>query len=190
MDEVDYTLTVGTGDGDRGDDGAELVSQRVESLGVVGVILLALGDVEHNGHTRRLAGVPCALCADGQRLCGLLCGDNNDCTLSRAESAVKLTREVKETGAVEDVDLGAFVLYGGNGHGDGDLAALFLCVVVAYGVSVSDLAETVDCAGHEKHALCKAGLAGIAVADKADVADVACLVVHLLLPLCWLYMNN
>ena len=75
-------------------------------------------------------------------------------------------------GSVHDVDLLALIHNGGKGQGDGDLALDLLGVVVAGGVAVGGLAQTVDALGHKQHLLDQRGLAGPAVAQQRNIANV------------------
>ena len=184
VDEVDNAGTVGGGDGDRADDGAVLALQCLKSLEVVAVLFVALGDGEHDGQGSCLEVVPAALCTDGNALARVLRGGDYHTGLDRAQRAQRVADKVKEAGAVQYVDLAAVVADGSNGGGDGYLAGDFLCVVVAYGVAVGDLAETVDSAGDVQHTLGQTGFAVIAMTQQGNIADVLGFVAHVLLPLC------
>ena len=138
--------------------------------------------LEHDGQLRVLQVVPASLAADGQGLGCILGGSDDHAALHSAQGAEHVAHEVEVAGAVEDVDLAACEAHRGDGGGDGDLAGGFLSVVVAYGGAVGDLAHTVDRAGAVQHALSKAGLAVVAVADQADVANVFRF--HVSFPLC------
>ena len=179
--QVDNAGTVGGGDGHGADNGAVLALEGIESLEVVAVLLVALGNGEHNRQLCILKVVPVALCANGNGLGSVLGGGDDHAALHCAQCAENIAHEVKVTGAVQNVNLCTVVVYGCDGGGDSYLAAGFFCVVVADGGAVSYLAHTVDSAGAEKHALCKAGLTVVAVANKADVANVLGFVAHVLL---------
>ena len=183
MHQVNDAGAVGLGDRDGADAAAVLVLQRVESLGVVAVLLAALGDREHHGQVGGLQIVPAALGADGDGLGRVLGRDGDHAGLDRAQGVEHLADKVKVAGAVEHVDLVAVELHGRNGGGDGDLTGNLFGIIVADGVAVSYLAQTVDGAGDVEHALGQAGLAGVAVAQEGDVTDVFCFVAHVLLPL-------
>ena len=180
--QVDNALAVGGGDGDGADDGAVLALEGLEGLEVIAVLLVALGDAEHDGQLCVLQVVPASLAADGQGLRRILGGGDDDAALHSAQGAQHVAHEVEVAGAVEDVDLVACEVHRGDGGGDGDLAGGFLCVVVADGGAVGDLAHAVDGAGAVEHALSKAGFAVVAVADQADVANVFRF--HVSFPLC------
>ncbi len=183
MHQVNDAGAVGLGDRDGADAAAVLVLQRVESLGVVAVLLAALGDREHHGQVGGLQIVPAALGADGDGLGRVLGGDGDYAGLDRAQGVEHLADKVEVAGAVEHVDLVAVELHRRDSRGDGDLAGDLFGIIVADGVAVSYLAQTVDGAGDVEHALGQAGLAGVAVAQEGDVTDVFCFVAHVLLPL-------
>ena len=182
--EVDDALAVGGGDGDGADDAAVLALEGFESLEVIAVLLVALGDAEHDGQLCVLQVIPAALAADGEAVGRILGGGDNHAALDSAQSAQHVAHKVEVAGAVEDVDLHAAVVHRGDGGRDGDLAGGLLGIVVADGGAVGNLAHAVDGAGAVEHALGKAGLAVVAVADQADVANVFRFVAHVLLPLC------
>ena len=160
--EVDDALAVGGGDGDGADDAAVLALEGFESLEVIAVLLVALGDAEHDGQLCVLQVIPAALAADGEAVGRILGGGDNHAALDSAPA----------------------VVHRGDGSRDGDLAGGLLGIVVADGGAVGNLAHAVDGAGAVEHALGKAGLAVVAVADQADVANVFRFVAHVLLPLC------
>ena len=181
MYQVDDAAAVGHGDGDRADDAAVLGFQGIQDLKVVAVLLIALGDAESHGHIGGFQIFPCPLCAHGQAVLG---GAEDDAGLNGPDGGQRLAHKVKEAGAVQHVYFAAAVIHGSHCGGNGDLAFGLLGVIVADGVAVADLTHTVDGAGAEQHALGKAGLAGVAMAQQADVADVLGFVTHVLLPLC------
>ncbi len=170
--QVDDALAVGGGDGDGADDAAVLALEGLESLEVVAVLLVALGDAEHDGQLGLLKVFPAALGTDADRFRRVLGGEDDHAGLDSAQRAEHVADEVEVAGAVKHVDLAAAEVHGGDGGGNGDLAGGLFGVVVADGVAVADLAHAVDRAGDVEHALRQAGLAGVAVADQADIADV------------------
>ena len=182
--QIDNAGTVGGGDGDGADDGAVLALEGLEGLEVIAVLLVALGDAEHDGQFRVLQVVPASLAADGQGVRRVLGGGDDHAALHCAQGAEHIAHKVEVAGAVKHVDLHAAVVQGGDGGGNGDLAGGFLRVIVADGGPVGDLTHAVDGAGAEQHALRKAGLAVVAVADQADVANVFRFVAHVSFPLC------
>ena len=180
MHNINDAGAVGGGDGDGADDAAVFGLQGVQNLEVIAVLLIALGDAESNGDVGGLQVFPCPLSADRQPVLG---GAEDDAGFGGADGSQGLAHKVKEAGAVQHVDLAAAEINGGYSGGNGDLALDFLRVIVADGVAVADLTHAVDSAGAEQHALSKAGLAAVAMAQQADVADVFGFVAHVLLPL-------
>ena len=183
MDQVDNAAAVAHGDGDGADDAAVLGLQRVQRGEVVAVLLVALGDAEHNGQVRGLEIFPGALHADSDPVLG---GADDNARLNGAKGAEHVSHKVKKAGAVQNVYLAAVEAHRGYGGGDADLTLDLLGVIIADGVSVADLSLAVKGAGGKQHALRKAGLAAVAMAHQADVANVFGF--HLLLPLCQVYM--
>ena len=99
---------------------------------------------------------------------------HDDGALGGAQGAHSLTGEVEVAGGVHHVDLLALIHDGGKGQRDGDLALGLLGVVVAGGVAVGGLAQTVNTLGHVQHLLGQRGLAGAAVAQQGNIANVVC----------------
>ena len=182
--KVNDALAVGGGDGDGADDGAVLALEGLEGLEVVAVLLVALGDAEHHGELRVLEIIPASLTADGKGVRGILGGGDDHAALHGAQGAQHVAYEVEVAGAVENVDLAAAEVHGGDSGGNGNLTGGFLSVVVAHGGAVGDLAHAVDGAGAVEHALGQAGFAVVAVPDQADVANVFGFVAHVSFPLC------
>ena len=166
-DDGDGLVGVSLGGHDGGDGVAVLALDRLDAGGVVGVGLLHAVDEHHAGLLSQ--HLPGALHAHGQTVLGVA---HDDGALSGADGAHSLAGEIEVAGSVHDVDLLALIHNGGKGQRDGDLALRLLGVVVAGGVAVGGLAQTVDPLGHKQHLLGKRGLAGAAVAQQRDIANV------------------
>ena len=134
---------------------------------VVGVGLLHAVDEHHPGLlTQHLPGT---LHTHGQAVLGVA---HDDGALGGADSAHGLAGEIEVAGGVHDVDLLALILHGGKGQGDGYLALDLLGIIVAGGVAVGGLAQTVSTLGHKEHLLSQRGLAGASVTQQGDIANV------------------
>ena len=158
---------IGLGGHDGGDGGAVLALDGLDAGDVVGVGLLHAVDEHHAGLLAQ--HLPGALHAHGQAVLGVA---HDDGALGGADGAHGLAGEIEVAGSVHDVDLLALIHNGGKGQGDGDLALDLLGVVVAGGVAVGGLAQTVDALGHKQHLLDQRGLAGPAVAQQRNIANV------------------
>ena len=176
--QVDDAAAVGAGDGHRGHDAAVLGAQGLHHGEVVAVLLVALGHHKQGGQLGGLQVFPGTLGAHGDAVLG---GDQDGAGFHGPQGAEHFAHKVKVTRAVQHVDLRPTEVHRRETGGNGDLALDLFGVVVADGVAVADLAQTVGAAGDEEHALGKAGLAAVAVAQKADVANVFGF--HVLLPL-------
>ena len=73
---------------------------------------------------------------------------NQDSSVSSAQSFHDSTGEVKSTGGVQNVDLVVLVLHGDHRGGDGNITADLFGIVVGDGIAVSVLTHAVDGAGH------------------------------------------
>ena len=175
MDEVDDAGAVGRGDRHGADDAAVLRLERFQNAEVVAMLLVELGNVEHDGLFRRLEHLPAALRADGKTV---LRGAENDARLDRTQRRGDLAGEVLEARAVDHVDLLSAEGNGSESRRDRYLALDFFRIVVADGVAVGDLALPVDGAGQIEHILGKSGLAAAAVTEQADIPDVLGCVAH------------
>ena len=133
---------------DGADDRAVFFLQRGEHRVKVAVLFIQLGDVEHCGLFGRLEIFPAALGADGKTVLG---GAQDEAGFNSADGAKHLAHKVLITGAVQHVDLAAAKFDGSQSGGYSDLALYLLGVVIADGVAVGDLAETVEGADREQH---------------------------------------
>ena len=131
--QIDHAGAVARGDGHGADGCAVLFLQRGENGVEVAVLLVDFGDIEHGGLAGGLERFPAALGADGDAVLGTA-EDHAD--LCRAQRAGDLTGEVKEAGAVENVDLAAAEIHRSDAGGNGDLTLDLFGVVVADGVAV------------------------------------------------------
>ena len=166
-DDGDSLVGVGLGGHDGGDGGAVLGLDGLNAGRVVGVGLLHAVDEHHPGLLAQ--HLPGTLHTHGQAVLGVA-HDNG--ALGGADSAHGLAGEIEVAGGVHDVDLLALIHNGGKGQGDGDLALDLLGVVVAGGVAVGGLAQTVSTLGHKEHLLSQRGLAGASVTQQGDIANV------------------
>ena len=166
-DDGDGLVAVGLGGHDGGNGGAVLGLDGLDAGCVVGVGLLHAVDEHHAGLLAQ--HLPGALHTHGQAVLGVA---HDDGALGSADGAHRLAGEIEVAGSVHDVDLLALIHNGGKGQGDGDLALDLLGVVVAGGVAVGGLAQTVDALGHKQHLLDQRGLAGPAVAQQRNIANV------------------
>ena len=166
-DNGDGLVAIGLGGDDGGNGGAELVLDGVDAGGVVGVGLLHAVDEHHAGLLAQ--HLPGALHTNGQTVLGVA---HDDGALGGADGADGLAGEIEVAGSVHDVDLLALIHDGSKGQRDRDLALNLLGVVVAGGVAVNGLAQTVHTLGHKQHLLSKRGLAGAAVAQQCNIANV------------------
>jgi len=180
VDKINNTGTVGHGGYDGADDRAVFFLQRGEHRVKVAVLFIQLGDVEHCGLFGRLEIFPAALGADGKTVLG---GAQDEAGFNSADGAKHLAHKVLITGAVQHVDLAAAKFDGSQSGGYSDLALYLLGVVIADGVAVGDLAETVEGADREQHALGKTSLAAVSVAQQGNVADLVGVVAHVCFPL-------
>ena len=174
-DAGDPLVLVPDGDDQGGDLIAEALPERVEGSVIVGVLLVGFGDVEEPGHIPLLAVFPGLLQAHGDTVLG---GADDDGRVRHLKGLHHLAGEVEAAGAVQDIDLGALVLQGGDCHRDGDLTADLLRVEIAGGVSICGPAHTVDCTGHIQQALRQGGFAAAAMAQQTDVANVLHRIAH------------
>ena len=168
-DDGDGLVGVSLGGHDGGDSGAELALDSLDAGGVVGVGLFHAVDEHHAGLLAQ--HLPGTLHTNGQAILGVA---HDDGALGGAQGAHSLTGEVEVAGGVHHVDLLALIHDGGKGQRDGDLALGLLGVVVAGGVAVGGLAQTVNTLGHVQHLLGQRGLAGAAVAQQGNIANVVC----------------
>ena len=180
VNEVDNAGAVRQGDHDRADGCAVFLFKCRKDSVEIAVLFVDLGDVEHCGNACGLEVFPASFRSNGD---AVLSRAEDDAGLNNADSGENVADEVKVTRAVENIDLAAAEVYGSDGSCNCDLTLDFFGVIVADGISVGDLAHTVDSAGREQHALSKAGLTAVAVTHEADVADVFGFVAHVLLPL-------
>ena len=170
IDDADGALVVVPDGGHhRGDRLAEVLTQSFQGGGEVGVLLVLLGDVNDAGLLLGLEVLPAALSAHGKTVLG---GAHQHTNLSGPETGLHLAGEVKVAGSVQHVDLHALVVDGGHGQGDRDLALGLLAIIIANGVAVRGLAQTVNGTGDIQHALHQRGLTTAAVTQQADVANV------------------
>ena len=165
-DNGDGLVGVSLGGHDGGDGGAELGLDGVHAGGVVGVGFLHTVDEHHAGLLAQ--HLPCTLHTHGQTILGVA---NDDGTLSGADGAQRLAGEVKVAGSVHDIDLDIVILHGSESQRNGNLALDLLGVIVAGGVAVHGLAETVGTLGHKEHLLGQSGLSGTAVTQQANIAN-------------------
>ena len=163
----DGLVGVSLGGHDGGDGGAELGLDSLDAGSVVGVGLFHAVDEHHAGLLAQ--HLPGTLHTNGQAILGVA---HDDGALGGAQGAHGFTGKVEVAGGVHHVDLLTLILDGGKGQRDGDLALGLLGVVVAGGVAVDGLAQTVHTLGHKQHLLSKRGLAGAAVAQQCNIANV------------------
>ena len=166
-DRGDMTGVVRHGSDDGGNGGAELLLQGGEAGVVIGVVFIGAVDEDHAGLLAQ--HLPAALRTDGKTVLGAA---DEDRALTGADGGERFAGKVEVAGSVEDVDLDVLIFDGGDCQGNGDASLDLLGIVVAGGIAVGNLAETVRAAGKEKHALSERGLAAAAVTEQADVAYV------------------
>ena len=171
----DLLVLVPDGDHHRGHALAEALPQGVEGGVEVDVVLVHFGDVDDAGQPALVQQPPGPLGAHGKAALG---GAHQHPRVGHGQALGHLAGEVEVAGGVQHVDLAAVVLHGGHGGGDGDLALDLLGVVIANGVAVGGLAQTVDDTGHAQKALNQGGLAVAAMAQQADIADIMGRIAH------------
>ena len=171
----DLFALVPDGDHHRGHALAEALAQGVEGGVEVDVVLVHFGDVDDAGQLALIQLPPGALGAHGQPALG---GAHQHPRVGHGQALGHLAGEVEIAGGVQHVDLAAVIFHGGHGGGDGDLALDLFRVVIANGVAVGGLAQTVDHTGHAQKALHEGGLAVAAMAQQTDVADIMGRIAH------------
>ena len=170
-DADDLLVLVPDGGDDGGDVLAEALAQRGESGVIVGVLLIDLGDVDQTGESILFAIFPRLLRADADAGLGRADDDGGIGSLNGLRS---LAGKVETAGHVEHVDLAAVIFHGSHCQRNGDLAADLFGIVVANGVAVGNLTQTVRAAGQKQHSFSEGGLAAAAVAKQHDIANVFC----------------
>ena len=147
---------------------AVLLPQGIEGGVVVGVVLVHLGDVDEPGHIPLFAVFPGLLEAYGDAVLGRAYQNRRiGCTQGLHHGA----GEIEAARGIQQVNLGVLIFQRHHGGGDGNMTADLLGIVVANGVAVGVLADTVDGTGHVKQALGQGRFAAAAVAQQTDVAD-------------------
>ena len=158
---------------DGNDHGRNLVAialtQGVEGLVIVGVILVCLGNVNEAGHIALFAVLPRLFQPHRQAILGR--ADDNG-SIGGTQSGNHLTGKAGTARSVQNIDLAALILQRGHRGGNGYLTLDLFRVVVAHSIAVHGLAHTVQSAGHVKQALCQSGLSVTTVTQQADVANV------------------
>ena len=102
---------------------------------------------------------------------------NNDQSGIRCAHALGYAaREVKETGGVDEINLGVLPLYGSNGGHNGRLSLNLFAVKIERSVAVGNLAQSVADLRHVEDGLRYRGLAAAAVTRKRDVQNLFCVV--------------
>ena len=170
-DADDLLVLVPDGGDDGGDILAEALAQRGERGVIVGVLLIDLGDVDQTGESILFAIFPRLLRADADAGLGRADDDGGIGSLTGLRS---LAGKVETAGHVEHVDLAAVIFHGSHCQRNGDLAADLFGIVVANGVAVGNLTQTVRAAGQKQHSFSEGGLAAAAVAKQHDIANVFC----------------
>ena len=159
--------------------GSDLVAialaQGVEGGVVVAVLLVDLGDIDEARHVALLAILPDFFKANGNAVLG---GADDDGGVGGPQSLHDLAGEIECAGGVQQVDLAALVFQRGHSHGNGDLAADLLGIVVADRVAVRTSAHAADCVGHKQQTLGQGGLAAAAMPHQADITDVLYRITH------------
>ena len=162
----DGLVGVGLGGHDGGDGGAELSLDGVHAGGIVCVGLLHAVNKHHPGLLAQ--HLPGALHAHAEAVLGIA---HDDGALGGADGGQGLAGEVEVAGGVHNIDLDIIILHGSKSQRNGNLALDLLGVVVAGGVAVHGLAETIGPLGHKEHLLSQGGLTGAAVTQQANIAN-------------------
>ncbi len=140
----------------------------VEAAGEGGPVAVELVDEERPGQAQLLGHGPDDL---GLGLDPLDGRDHEQDPVGGRQGRAHVADEVGVAGGVEQVDLEAVVLDGGDGQGDRDLLARLLGLEVGDGGAVLDPADAVGGPGGVAHRLDQRGLAGSPVTNDQDVAD-------------------
>ena len=148
---------------------AQILPQSLQGGGEVGVLIVLLGHVHDAGLALLLQILPAALGAHTESILG---GTHQYAHLGGPDAGLHLAGKVKVAGGVQNVDLDAIVGHRGHGQRNGNLALNLLRVIIANGVSIRGLAQTVGHAGDIQNTLHERGLAAAAVSQQADVANV------------------
>ena len=148
--------------------GPELVAELVEGAVEAGPLPVELVDEEHAGQAP-LGGQPPGRL--GLDLDTLHRADHDHGQVGHVEGGLEVGDEVGVAGGVEEVDLVALELEGGEGQRQGDATLHLLRVEVGGGGAVLHPALAADGAGAEQQGLGQARLARSTVADEGDVAD-------------------
>ena len=174
VDEVqkaDDLVAFDHGNQDRTDGNAERFAQlRVNAL-EASFTVIELVDVERTRNACILSLLPGKLRTDFDT--GLTVNDDHG-SVRNAHRLVNFTDKVKVTGSIEQVDLDAVPHNGSNGGRYGKSALDFFVIIVADGVAVGRIAQTVGCLCQIQHCLSERGFAGRRVTDEGDVSDFFC----------------
>ena len=129
---------------------------------------------EDGGNTLLLRGGKCLLRTDGQTT---LTGNDDDRRTGGTNTLAQTAHKVKQTGSIQNVQLGILPLHGNQRGGNRYLAADLLGVKVTDGVAIRDLAQTVRLIRQVIHRLSQAGLTRAGMTGQGHVTDGFCIVV-------------
>ena len=170
IDQVDHGNVLAGLHGDKyGTDGhAEGCMDLVEDAGELGLGIVALIDKESLGNTGSTSSVPRKL---GTNLNACLTVNRNDGGIGHTDSLLDFACEIQEAGGIQNVDLGILPSHVSGGSGQRKASCLFLCVIVADGVTLGNVTETVDTAGCIQHCLNQRGLTAAAMTQEGQVTN-------------------
>ena len=169
VDNADGLFAMENGEGQGNDAGAEGIPQGVEDSKIVGVLFIQLGDIEHCGKARVCQGFPALFRADNDAGLG---AQADQAGIRNTQRLHHFRGEVKVTGVIQHVDLGALVLDRDDRGLDGVLSLLLFVIEVGDCGTVSALAETGDRLGVEQHALAQSRLAVAAMTQQGNITNV------------------
>ena len=149
--------------------GAELFTQLLDGLFIVGVFRVHTVDDEHAAYVVLLGVSPGFFSAHSQAADGAY---HDRGGFHHAQGTHHFADKIKIAGNVDQVDLGALPFHGSGRGADRNAAFVFFGVKVGHGGAGFNLALTVDHARGKKHSLGEGGFALAAVTQQRDVADV------------------
>ena len=167
-DAGDPLVLVPDGDHHGGDVLAEVLAEGIEGRVKIHIVFVHLRDVDQPGHLPLIEQLPGPLGAHRQAALGRA---HQNTGVGHRQALHHFTGKIEVTGGVQHVDLTTVIFHRNHRGGDGDLTLDFLGIVVADGVAVGGLTQTVDDAGRTQEALHQSGLSVTTVTQQTDVSN-------------------